>query len=155
MPVFQMIAESIILERLVISALLGGLIGVERELHAKPAGLRTHVLVCMGASMFTLISVSIGGIDTSGVDISRVAAGVVTGIGFLAAGSVFREKNRVRGLTTAADLWVLAAIGMATGLGYYVLSVTATVIALVVLTLGRILDRHLEKRSRPEFDEKG
>lgn len=150
-----MLAESILFERLIISAVLGGIIGVERELHSKPAGLRTHVLVCVGATMFTLLSISISSPESAGVDISRIAAGVVTGIGFLAAGSIFMEKNRVRGLTTAADLWVLAAIGMSVGLGYYLLALVATAIALLVLTLGRILGRYIETRGSPEFDEKG
>ena len=132
-------------ERLVISALLGGLIGAEREMHAKPAGFRTHVLVCMGAAMFSLISLSLVGFPNSLVDVSRVVAGVVTGIGFLAAGSIFRDKDRVSGLTTAADIWVLAGIGLAVGLGYYFLAVAATVVSLVVLIVGRILDLYLPK----------
>jgi len=138
--------EWLLLERLVISAVLGGLIGTEREMHDKPAGFRTHVLVCMGAAMFTLISISIAETAASSVDISRIAAGVVTGIGFLAAGSIFREKDRVKGLTTAADIWVLAAIGMSVGLGYYFLSVVATVIALVILIVGRVLDHFLDRK---------
>jgi len=150
-----MLLEWVLFERLAISALLGGIIGVERELHAKPAGLRTHVLVCVGATMFTLLSISISSPEPASVDISRIAAGVVTGIGFLAAGTIFMEKNRVRGLTTAADLWVLAAIGMSVGLGYYLLASAATAIALLVLILGRFLDNYLKKRGSPEFDEKG
>ncbi len=136
--------EWLFIERLVISAILGGLIGVEREMHDKPAGFRTHVLICMGATIFTLISVSIAGSSAlGGVDISRIAAGVVTGIGFLAAGSVFVSKDKVKGLTTAADIWVLAAIGMGVGLGYYFLAVAATIISLIVLIVGRILDQYL------------
>jgi len=134
--------ELLLIERLILSAIFGGLIGVEREMHDKPAGFRTHVLVCMGAAMFTVISISIVG---SLVDVSRIAAGIVTGIGFLAAGSIFREKDRVKGLTTAADLWVLAGIGMAVGLGYYFLAIIATIVSLVVLTVGRVLDHYLNK----------
>ncbi len=143
-----MIIEMLLVERLVISAILGGLIGVEREIHDKPAGFRTHVLVCMGAALFTLVSMSFAGTDPSFIDASRIAAGVVTGIGFLAAGSIFRDKDRVQGLTTAADLWVLAGIGMATGFGYYSLAITATIIALIVLVVGRISDKVLSKRKR-------
>ena len=140
--------EWIFIQNLVLSALLGGLIGIEREMHDKPAGFRTHVLVCMGAALFTLVSMSFAGTDPSFIDASRIAAGVVTGIGFLAAGSIFRDKDRVQGLTTAADLWVLAGIGMATGFGYYSLAITATIIALIVLVIGRMSDKVLSKRKR-------
>lgn len=139
--------EWLVVERLVVSAVLGSLIGVEREMHEKPAGFRTHVLVCMGAAIFALISVSIGEEFASLVDVSRVAAGIVTGIGFLAAGSIFRDKDRVRGMTTAAGIWVLAGVGMASGLGYYVLAVAATIISLVVLIVGRVLDYYLKRRN--------
>jgi len=138
--------EWLFIERLVISAVLGGLIGVEREMHDKPAGFRTHVLVCMGATMFALISISLVG-GTEFADVSRIAAGVVTGIGFLAAGSIFRDKDRVSGLTTAADIWVLAAIGLSVGFGYYTLAAAATVIALIVLIVGRLPDMFLKKRA--------
>ena len=138
--------EWVLIERLVISAVLGGLIGVEREMHGKPAGFRTHVLVCMGAALFSLVSLSLLDFPGSSVDVSRVAAGVVTGIGFLAAGSVFRDKDRIRGLTTAADIWVLAGIGLAVGLGYYFLAITATIVSLVVLIAGRVLDFYLHKK---------
>jgi len=139
--------ELLLLERLVISAVLGGLIGVERETHGKPAGFRTHVLVSVGAAMFSLVSLLIAESAPFSVDVSRIAAGVVTGIGFLAAGSIFRGKDQVSGLTTAADIWVMAAIGMAAGLGYYFLTVTATVISLVVLIFGRVLDYYLKRET--------
>ncbi len=142
-----MVLEWVFVERLLISALLGGLIGVERETRAQAAGFRTHVLVCMGAAMFTLISVSLMGSASTTADLSRIAAGVVTGIGFLAAGSIFRDRNRVRGLTTAADIWVLAAIGMAVGFGYYFLAVTATIISLLILILGKVLDFYLKPKA--------
>ncbi len=142
-----MIAEWLMIERLLISAVMGGLIGVERQMHEKPAGLRTHVLVCMGATLFTLLSLSFSNSDGSAVDVSRVAAGVVTGIGFLAAGSIFREKERVRGLTTAADLWVIAAIGLSIGLGYYSVAVVATIITLIILMIGRVFDNYLDRKA--------
>lgn len=138
--------EWLFIERLIISAALGGLVGVEREMHDKPAGFRTHVLVCMGAAMLALISISISEDFASPMDVSRIAAGVVTGIGFLAAGSIFRDKDRVRGLTTAADIWVLASIGLAVGFGYYVLAIVATVVSLIVLIAGRVLDYYLDKK---------
>lgn len=142
-----MIAEWLMIERLLISAIMGGLIGVERQMHEKPAGLRTHVLVCMGATLFTLLSLSFSSSDASAVDVSRVAAGVVTGIGFLAAGSIFRDKERVRGLTTAADLWVIAAIGLSIGLGYYSVAVVATIVTLLILMIGRVFDNYLNKKA--------
>ena len=142
-----MLVEWVIVERLLLSAFLGGLIGVERELNDKPAGYRTHVLVCVGSTMFTLISLSLVAPSGSSVDTMRVAAGVVTGIGFLAAGSIFRDKDRVRGMTTAADIWVLAAIGMGVGLGLYVLALMATAISLTVLILGKFFDGFLKKRA--------
>ncbi len=135
--------EWLFIERLIISAILGGLIGVEREMHDKPAGFRTHVLICVGAAMFTLLSISVSGTFENPADVSRIAAGVVAGIGFLSAGTIFRDKDRVRGLTTAADIWVLAAIGMSVGFGHYFLAVAATIISLVVLIVGRILDQYL------------
>jgi len=134
--------EWLFIQNIVVSALLGGLIGLEREMHDKPAGFRTHVLVCMGAAMFTTLSLSFAGT----AEVSRIAAGVVTGIGFLAAGSIFRDKNRVRGLTTAADIWVVAAIGMTVGFSLYFLAAIATAIALVVLTVGRVTDQFLDNK---------
>lgn len=116
--------------KLVIAAGLGLLVGFEREMHRKPAGLRTHSLVCMGSTLFTIVSLSITGFN---VDVSRVAAGVVAGIGFLGAGMIFRADERVRGLTTAAELWVLAAIGLAIGIGYYFAAIATTIIVLVIL----------------------
>ena len=138
-----MVAEFFFIGRLLISAFLGGLIGIERQMHGKPAGLRTHIFVCMGATLFTLVSLSIGVTVASQTDVSRVAAGVVTGIGFLAAGTIFRERDTVLGLTTAAELWVVAAIGLSVGIGYYFLAAISTAIVLSVLILGRIIDTYL------------
>jgi putative Mg2+ transporter-C (MgtC) family protein len=138
--------EWMFIERLLISALLGGLIGIERETRKQPAGFRTHVLVCMGAALFTLISVSMMSQAGSVADMSRIAAGVVTGIGFLAAGSIFRARDQVRGLTTAADIWVVAAVGMAVGFGYYTLAALATIISLLVLILGKVLDSYIKPK---------
>jgi len=118
--------------RLLLSALLGAVIGFEREHSHKPAGLRTHILICMGSALFTLVSIyGFSGV----VDPARVAAGVVTGIGFIGAGVIFRgmKGDRVVGLTTAASVWVTAAIGIAAGCGMYIMSVVAAVITLLVL----------------------
>ena len=117
-----------IVGRVLLAVLFAGSIGFERELHGKSAGLRTYSLVGMGAAMFTIASI----IGFDGPDESRVAAQIVTGVGFLGAGAIFREGVGVEGLTTAAGLWAAAAIGMATGSGEYLLAVTGTATALAV-----------------------
>lgn len=129
-------AELII--RLVLSAVLGAIIGFEREAKNKPAGIRTHSLVGLGACIFALTSISFGILDAR-VEPSRIAAGIVTGIGFLGAGAIFRSENRVSGLTTAADLWVVAAIGLAVALGEYLMAIAATAIAFFILYSARIV----------------
>jgi putative Mg2+ transporter-C (MgtC) family protein len=125
--------------RLVVAAALGAVIGIEREFDEKAAGLRTHMLVCSGAALFTLVSaygfagVIEGGGKVVSYDPSRIAAQIVTGIGFLGAGVIFRQGLTVRGLTTAASLWLVAAIGMATGAGYWAGAVLGTVVGIVSL----------------------
>jgi len=134
---------------------LGGAIGVEREIREREAGLRTHLLVAVGAALFTLVS-AYGWRDfrfstESGVtyDPTRIAAQIVTGIGFLGAGAIIRHGLSVRGLTTAASLWVVAAIGIASGAGYYSAAVITTVVVLVSLWPLRILAFRLLERVRP------
>lgn len=117
--------------RLIVAMILGGIIGLERDYRAKDAGFRTHFLVAVGSALFTLISMY-GFVD--GVkDTSRVAAQVVSGIGFLGAGLIVFQKNVIRGLTTAAGLWVTAAVGMACGTGQYFMAVLTTALMLVGL----------------------
>jgi putative Mg2+ transporter-C (MgtC) family protein len=116
--------------KILVSAGLGLLLGYEREVHKRPAGLRTHSLVCLGATLFTVISISFVG---DYVDASRIAAGVVTGIGFIGGGVIFKSEERVIGLTTAAELWVVGAIGLAVGIGYYLAAFVTTAIVLVIL----------------------
>lgn len=116
--------------RLLLGAILGGLIGLERERIQRPAGLRTHMLVSLGATLFTILSLSSFG---SEADPSRIAGGIVTGIGFLGAGTVIQSREWVRGLTTAAGLWTVAAIGMACGVGRYELAISSTIVVLAVL----------------------
>ena len=129
--------------RLLLAAVLAGAVGLEREAMRKAAGFRTHMLVGLGSALFTLLSIE--GFGTGG-DPSRVAAQVVTGIGFLGAGAIFREGATVRGLTTAAGLWAVAAIGMAAGTGLMGLaSVSAAIVLLVLLGL-RTLDSWMERR---------
>lgn len=124
--------ELIMLGRLVLAAVLAGLVGYEREQADKPAGFRTHILVGMGAALFTVVSVYGFGRAS---DPARVAAQIVTGIGFLGAGTIFRSEGLVLGLTTAASIWAVAAIGTAAAVGMYAMSALATVIMLLVLRL--------------------
>lgn len=119
------------LVRVLVAAFLGGLIGLERQLRGRPAGLRTHILVCVGAALIMLVSKSLG----EGLDPGRAIAGIVTGIGFLGAGVVVKSREIVRGLTTAACIWFVAALGIVVGQGLYVLAAGCTAVALVVLIL--------------------
>ena len=119
--------------RLIMATALGAIIGYQRERAAKPAGLRTHILICVGAALFTIASLYGFGI---GADPARIAAGVVAGVGFLGAGAIIRrDEGLVAGLTTAATIWAVAAIGLAAGAGLYLVSAVTTVLILVVLYL--------------------
>lgn len=121
--------------RLLLATALGAGIGYQRERAGKVAGLRTHILIGLGAALFTVVSV----FGFSGaVDPSRVAAGVVAGVGFIGAGVIFRGEEGVAGLTTAASIWIVAAIGLAAGAGLYLISVIVTLIAIGVLMIPRI-----------------
>jgi putative Mg2+ transporter-C (MgtC) family protein len=123
--------------RLLLSAVLGAAIGLQRELSQRPAGLRTHILICMGSALFTVVSV----IGFSGtVDPSRVAAGVVTGIGFIGAGVILRgvRGDKIVGITTAASVWITAAIGIAAGVGLYIIAVAVTVLTVIVLCIPKV-----------------
>ena len=121
--------------RLLLATALGAVIGFQRERAGKPAGLRTVVLVCVGAALFTVASIY--GFGTA-ADPSRIAAGIVIGIGFLGAGTILRrEGSTVEGLTTAATIWVTAAIGLAAGAGLYIVAVVTATIVLIVLILPR------------------
>jgi len=115
------------LVNLLVAAGLSGLIGLEREFKHRDAGLRTHIMVGLGAALFTIVGAELG------IDRTRMAAQVVSGIGFLGAGTIFRARDSIRGLTTAAGMWAVAGIGVAAGFGMLELAVTATLIALVVL----------------------
>jgi len=111
-----MIPTLVMLGKLLLSVLLGGVIGYERELRDKPAGLRTHMLLAAGATVFTILSLD----AFPGSESARVAAGIVAGVGFIGAGAIFMQKDRVIGITTAASLWVTASIGMAVAAGFYI-----------------------------------
>jgi putative Mg2+ transporter-C (MgtC) family protein len=141
--------------RIGLAAVLGGAIGLERELREREAGLRTHLLVALGAALFTVVS-AYGWADfhfsrAGGVvfDPTRIAAQIVTGIGFLGAGAIIRQGLSVRGLTTAATLWVVAAIGVAAGAGYYSAAVLTAALVLLSLWPLRILAYRLFARARP------
>jgi putative Mg2+ transporter-C (MgtC) family protein len=141
--------------RLVIAAVLGGAVGLERELRERQAGFRTHLLVSVGSALFTIASAYgfreflVGGGNVVRADPTRIAAQIVTGIGFLGAGAIIRQGLSVRGLTTAATLWVVAAIGLTTGAGYYWPAVATTAIALFSLWPLRIFAHVVISRFRP------
>ena len=119
--------------RLLLATALGAIIGYQRERAGKPAGLRTHVLICLGSALFTIASLYGFG---AAADPARVAAGIIAGIGFLGAGAIIRrDEGLVAGLTTAATIWAVAGIGLAVGAGLYLVSVVTTAIALIVLLL--------------------
>ena len=136
-----------LLARLALAAVLGGLVGAERELADQPAGLRTHVLLSLGTCLFTLVSAYGFG---QGADPSRLAAQIVTGVGFLGGGAILRHGFTIRGLTTAASIWSTCALGVAVGVGMYSLSAGATVLTLVTLyglrALRNLLRRHAASR---------
>jgi putative Mg2+ transporter-C (MgtC) family protein len=144
------------LGRLALAAALGGAIGFERELRDREAGFRTHMLVCIGSALFTIVSAyGFREFLTSGdqvvrADPTRIAAQIVTGIGFLGAGAIIRQGVSIRGLTTAATLWVAAAIGMASGAGYYAGAVLGTIVTLIALWPLRRLAFPVFERLRPE-----
>ena len=142
--------------RLALAATLGGLIGIERELREREAGLRTHLLVALGSALFTIVGAYgfheflESGQAVVRADPTRISAQIVTGIGFLGAGAIIRQGLSVRGLTTAATLWVVAAVGLAAGAGYYSGAVITTALVLIALYPLRILAYRILRRFRPE-----
>ena len=147
-----------LIKRLCLSALLGSVLGFEREWRGKTAGLRTNILIAMGSTLFTMMSIDVS--TGSGGDSTRIASGIVTGIGFLGAGAIMRTGAGIKGLTTAAMIWVNAAIGVAVGGGEHRVAVIATVVALVVLVVLDPVERALARRRprkkparRPTDDE--
>jgi putative Mg2+ transporter-C (MgtC) family protein len=144
--------------RVVVAATLGGLVGIERELREREAGFRTHLLVSVGSCLFTLVSAYgfheflVSGGNVVRTDPTRIAAQIVTGVGFLGAGAIIRQGFSVRGLTTAATLWVVAAIGMASGAGYFSAAVITTALVLFSLWPLRIFAFRVMTRIRPETE---
>ena len=146
-----MVSSADIIIRLVLAFVLGGVIGIEREKKRRTAGLRTHVLVSMGSCLIMLTSIHIFDIykGLTALDPARIAAGVVTGIGFLGGGAIIRSSHDVRGLTTAATIWVSAGIGLTAGAGFYLAAVVATLLSLVAL----VVLKKVEPRRNYEKEE--
>jgi putative Mg2+ transporter-C (MgtC) family protein len=120
---------------LILAVALGAVVGVEREITHKPAGLRTHMLVSLGSCLFTIVSVGFS------VDPARIAAGIVAGIGFIGAGTNWAEKDKVQGITTAASLWATASIGLIAGIGDYPLAAVVTFLVVIILASNSLLKR--------------
>jgi putative Mg2+ transporter-C (MgtC) family protein len=137
-------ADLMTIINLLIAFLLGGAIGWFREREGKTAGLRTHILVCVGSALFMMVSGEMM-MKGANADPGRIAAQVVTGIGFLGAGCIIQAGGSVRGITTAATIWVTAAIGLAAGASYYVGAITATIIAVLSLQLLREVEKNIIK----------
>jgi len=129
---------------MLVSLALGTMVGWERQVGRKPAGLRTHALVCLGSTLFVLLTVHAARDYGGGtVDPTRIIHGVVTGVGFLGAGSILRQEGFVHGLTTAASIWMVAAIGVAVGVHAWTLAISGTVLALIVLEAYRWIEKRL------------
>ena len=126
--------------KLLLALLAGGLIGAEREFRDKSAGFRTMILICVGAALFTMLSHALA----PDSDPNRIAANIVTGIGFLGAGAILRDGPRITGLTTAATIWLAAAVGMAIGGGYWLLGLATTLTAVLVLVVFPVLERWID-----------
>ena len=137
-----MFSDAQIVLRLTLTMILSGLIGLERQLHRRIAGLRTHILVALGSCLIMLTSLYVFDIykKVTSLDPARIAAGVITGIGFLGAGSIIRDRGGVKGLTTAASLWVVAAIGLAVGCGFINAAIVTTALTLIALFFLRYLE---------------
>ena len=135
--------------RLILAALLGGILGFEREQKGKAAGLRTHMLVALGAALFVLIPQQAGSSDA---DLTRVIQGIVAGIGFLGAGSIIKgsAEEDIKGLTTAAGIWLTAAIGVAAGMGRESTAVLSTILAIIILTVASKFSRFLQSREKSD-----
>jgi putative Mg2+ transporter-C (MgtC) family protein len=131
--------------RLLLAAVLGAAIGIEREYHQKPAGLRTNILIALGSALFTTISIDL---VRGGGTPDRIAAQIVTGIGFLGAGAILRSRGSIHGMTTAATIWVNAAVGMAVGAGLFANAAIATAITLAVLLPLGAVEAYFERRHR-------
>jgi len=163
MPTFHSTMDSLLremgwvlsssIDRLLVAAILGGIIGLERQLRHKPAGLRTNMFICFGAAMFTILSKQLAGTES---DSARIAAQIIPGIGFIGAGSIIHARGSVTGLTTAATLFVVASVGMAAGGGLYITAIFATMMILIALAvLGNLEGRFALKTEIVTFEVTG
>jgi putative Mg2+ transporter-C (MgtC) family protein len=145
LPDFRNFATVLI--RLIAATVLGGIVGIQREKAGKPAGFRTHIIVSLGTAL-VVVACSSGGMDSAGL--SRVIQGIVTGIGFIGTGSILKVEGErdIRGLTTAAGLWLTAAVGVAAGLGTIGIAIIGTVLALIILVLEGVAESRAEKRKK-------
>ena len=143
-------SDTDVLMRLIVATLLGGLVGMERQIHHKPAGLRTHILVSIGACMCMIVGISINKEFGDGIDPSRIAAQVVSGIGFLGAGTIMVTKASVKGLTTAASIWATSALGLAIGNGMFFAASVAAVIMVTVLLVFEFIEEKLALKASDE-----
>lgn len=143
-----------IILRLLLAAILGGLLGYDRELKGRAAGLRTHMLVSLGAALFVLIPQQAGALVA---DLTRVLQGLAAGVGFLGAGSIImgRQQDETKGMTTAASIWLTAAIGVASGIGQEATAILSTLLALVILSLIPKVERLFESRGRKRYSKSG
>ena len=131
--------------KLLLAVALGGLVGLERETSQKPAGFRTNILICVGSAMMMILSgLVLGG---GGTDLTRIAAGVITGIGFIGAGTIIQARGSIVGLTTAATLWAMAGLGLVIGAGYYLVAVIFTAIIILTLVIFRYIEDYFLKGS--------
>jgi putative Mg2+ transporter-C (MgtC) family protein len=143
----ELLGEDI--EKLLLAALLGAIIGLDREYRNKPAGFRTLLLVSLGAGLFTMVSFKMALSDPLGQsDVTRIASNIITGIGFIGAGIIFRNKMDVQGITTSATVWTTAAIGMAVGIGAYGLAVVATIVTWLTLFVLQYVESMMEDMTR-------
>jgi putative Mg2+ transporter-C (MgtC) family protein len=151
-----MVSETDALVRIVIAAALGAALGIEREWTGKPAGLRTHMLVAEGAALFMVGSILLtlefqSGGNSISVDPTRVASTIVAGIGFIGGGAILHSRDAVKGITTAASIWVAAAIGLLAGAGFYIVAFGGTVIALITLVLLSSPEAWFDRRRRERY----
>jgi len=138
--------------RLVFAGLCGAVVGWEREYHEKGAGLRTHTLICVGACLFSLVALRMQEMDPAS-DLLRVVQGLLLGIGFIAGGVIFTHRGSVRGLTTAAGLWVLTGVGLAAGMGFYGLAALGTGLSLLIVAGLKRLEAHIHRAPAPDDGE--
>lgn len=146
----------VIVIRLIVATLLGGIIGFEREYRARPAGMRTHILVALAAATFAVVTLELlahaQAEGTDNADPIRIIEAVTAGVAFLAAGAIIVSRGEVQGLTTGASLWLAGAIGVACGIGYYFIAILATILAVFVLTVLRWVEKAMPQKAPPVAD---